>query len=136
MKFFENALQSGSFRKCRFPLSSGRMKTELFENVDVTASIYHLSEHELGSFSVIEVQMSNIVIEYRISLSNSQFRMSQHFRVDGDHFENGPCVNVDLSLYGKKMRFQIDLDTCGRDLRRPIEPFFSHTQAIFFHWCK
>ena len=38
--------------------------------------------------------MSNIVIEYRISLWNSEFRMSQRFRVDGDIFENGPCMDV------------------------------------------
>ena len=57
---------------------------EIFENADVTASIYHLSEHALGSlgimrghfaclFSFIEVQVSNIVIEYRILVSNSKF---------------------------------------------------------------
>ena len=71
------------------------MKTELFENADVTVSVYHPSKHALGSlgitrghfdglFSCIEVRMSNIVIEYRIPLSNSEFRRSQRFRVDGD----------------------------------------------------
>ena len=70
---------------------------EFFENADVTASIYHPSEHALGSlgitrgrvtclFSIIEVLMSKIVIEYRILLSNSEFRMSQRFRVDRDIF--------------------------------------------------
>ena len=44
--------------------------------------------------------MSNIVIEYGILLSNSEFRMSQHFRVDRDIFENGPRVDADLFLYG------------------------------------
>ena len=104
------------------------MKTELFENADVTASIYHQSEHALGYlgitrrrvaclFSFIEVLMSNIVIEYRILLSNSEFRMLQRFRVDRDIFENGPRVDADLFLYGyKKMRFQKDPDTCGRGL--------------------
>ena len=83
------------------------MKTELFENADVTASIYHPSKHSLGSlgmtrghfaclFSFIKVQMSNIVTECRISLSNSEFRMPQRFRVDGDIFENGPHVDADL----------------------------------------
>ena len=62
-------------------LSCGRVKTELFENADVTVSIYCISEHALGSleitrghfarlFSFIEVQMPNIVIDYGISLSN------------------------------------------------------------------
>ena len=65
------------------------------------------SEHVLGSlgimlghvaclFSFIEVLISNIVIEYRILLSNSKSRMSQGFRVDGDIFENGPRVYADL----------------------------------------
>ena len=57
------------------------MKTEFFENADVKASIYDVSEHALGSlgitrgyfaclFSFIEVRMPNIVIDYGISLSN------------------------------------------------------------------
>ena len=87
------------------------MKTELFENADVTASIYHQSEHALGSlgitrghvaclFSFIEVLMSNIFIEHRILLSNSEFQMPQRFRyrfrVARDIFENGPRVDADL----------------------------------------
>ena len=51
-------------------LSCGRLKTELLENSDVTASIYFISEHALGSseitrglftclFSFIEVRLSN-----------------------------------------------------------------------------
>ena len=57
------------------------MKTELFENAEFKASIYDVSEHALGSlaitrghfaclFSFIEVRMSNIVIDYGISLLN------------------------------------------------------------------
>ena len=44
--------------------------------------------------------MLNIVIEYRILLSNSEFRMSQRFRVDRDIFENGLLVDADLFLDG------------------------------------
>ena len=99
------------FENAVFQLSCGRVKTELFENADVTASIYLQSEHALGSlgitrghvaclFSFIEVRVSNIVIEYRILPSNSEFRMSQRFRVDGDIFENGPRVDADLFLDG------------------------------------
>ena len=44
--------------------------------------------------------MSNIVIKYRILLQNSEFRMSQPLRVDGDIFENGPRVDADLFLHG------------------------------------
>ena len=49
--------------------------------------------------------MSNIVIEYRILLSNSEFRMSQRFRVDRDIFENGPRVDADLFYTDKKDAF-------------------------------
>ena len=68
----------------------GRVKKELFENADVRPSIYHLSEHALGSlgimqghfaclFSFIEVRMSNIIIEDRISLWNSEFESHSVF---------------------------------------------------------
>ena len=77
------------------------MKTELFENADVTVSICYVSEQALRSleitrgqfaylFSVIEVRMSNIVIEF----------MSQRFRVDWDVSENAPRVDADLFLNG------------------------------------
>ena len=46
--------------------------------------------------------MSNIVIEYRILLSNGEFRMLQRFRVDRDIFENGPRVDADLFYRDKK----------------------------------
>ena len=83
------------------------MRTELFENADVTASIYFPPDLALRSlgitrgqfpclFSLIKVRMSNIVIEYRISLSKIEFRMSQRFHVDGDIFENAPRVDEDL----------------------------------------
>ena len=60
----------------RIVLSCGRLKTELFENADVTTPIYHPSEHAFGSlgmtrghfaylFSFIEIRISNAVIEYR-----------------------------------------------------------------------
>ena len=35
-------------------LSCGRVKTELFENADVTASIYDLSEHAQGSSGITQ----------------------------------------------------------------------------------
>ena len=68
-----------------------------FENADITASICYISEHTLGSlgitrgqfaylFSLIEVQMSNIVIEYRMSLSNIEFRMSHRFACGQGYF--------------------------------------------------
>ena len=72
MDLFENVV---------FMLSFGRLKTELFENADVTVLIYCISEHALGAlgitrghfaglFSFIEARMPNIIIDYGISLSN------------------------------------------------------------------
>ena len=61
--------------------------------------------------------MSNIFIEYRILLSNSEFRMSQRFRVDRDIFDNGPRLDADLFLFFytdkkrcvfKKIRIRVD----------------------------
>ena len=45
MDLFENAV---------FMLSCGRVKTELFENADVTASIYDVSEHAQGSSGITQ----------------------------------------------------------------------------------
>ena len=45
MDLFENAV---------FMLSCGRVKTELFENADVTASIYDVSEHAHGSLGITQ----------------------------------------------------------------------------------
>ena len=40
------------FEKAVFILSCGRVKTELFENADVTASIYDAPEHVHGSLGI------------------------------------------------------------------------------------
>ena len=49
MDLFENAF---------FLFSCGRVKTELFENVDVTASICYISDHALGSLGITRGQFS------------------------------------------------------------------------------
>ena len=49
--------------------------------------------------------MSNIAIEYRFSLSNSEFQRSQRFGVDGEIFENGPRVDENLFIQIKKDAF-------------------------------
>ena len=40
------------FENTVFMLSHGRVKTEVFENADVTVSIYCISEHALGSLGM------------------------------------------------------------------------------------
>ena len=42
------------FENAVFTLSCGRVKTELFENADVTASIYDVSEHAHGSLGITQ----------------------------------------------------------------------------------
>ena len=40
------------FEKAVFLFSCGRVKTELFENADITVSIYNPSEHAFGSLGI------------------------------------------------------------------------------------
>ena len=59
--------------------------------------------------------MSNIVNECLISLSNIEFRMSQHFRVDGDIFEkllvwNRIFLNTDKMMHFPNIRIRVDVD--------------------------
>ena len=42
------------FENAVFMLSCGRVKTELFENADVTSSIYDVSEHAHGSLGIMQ----------------------------------------------------------------------------------
>ena len=88
MDLFENAV---------FLFSCGRVKTELFENADVTASIYDVSEHAHGSLgqqkgilivcfllSKFEQRSLNVAAS---SCRRGYFRNAP--RVDANLFENG-----------------------------------------------
>ena len=79
MDLFENAV---------FMLSCGRVKTELFENADVKASIYDVSEHPHGSLGTTKGHFDCLFsfVEVR----------KQRLRVDGDIFENAPRVHANL----------------------------------------
>ena len=60
-------------------------------------------------------------VEYRFFIIEYRIFNVQHFRVDGDIFENAPRVDADLFDTDKnKMRFQIFPDTCGRGQRTMI----------------
>ena len=70
--------------------------------------------------------MSNIAIEYRISLSNSEFQMSQRFRVAGNIFENGPREDEDLFYTDKKdASSKRSGDTRGRGLKQNFILWFT-----------
>ena len=64
MDLFENAV---------FMLLCGRVKTELFENADVTVSIYCISEHALGSLEITRGHFACLFsfIEVRIDISSN-----------------------------------------------------------------
>ena len=95
------------------PLSCGRVKTELFKNV--TASIYHPSEHALGSLGSREGMLLVCFFlskfECRISLSNIEF----HFQIANfechsvfvwkEIFLKGPRVDADLFYTDKEDAF-------------------------------
>ena len=77
------------------------MKTELFENADVTASIYDVSEHAHGSLGITRGHFNCLFsfIEARIS------KFCMCLRLDGDLFENAPRVDADIFYTDKKDAF-------------------------------
>ena len=52
------------FENTVFLLSCGRVKTKLFENADVTASIYNPSEHALGSLGITRGHFVYLFLEF------------------------------------------------------------------------
>ena len=94
-------------------LSCGQVKTELFENADVTASIYYISYHALRSLGIMRGHFACLCTSIEIQMSNFECSRSAISRV-----ENAPHLDADIfdSLRIKKMRFQKDPDTCGRSL--------------------
>ena len=106
MDLFENAV---------FVLSCGRVKTELFENADVTASIYEVPQHAHGSlgitqghfdclFSFVKVrteefECSSVFVWARIFFHTDKkrcFFINIRIRVDG------ASVIMDLKRYNHK----------------------------------
>ena len=89
MDLYENAV---------FMLSFGKVKKELFENADVTASIYDVSEHAHGALGITQGHF-DCLLSF-IKVRTVEFECSQRFRVDKDIIENAPRVDADISLYG------------------------------------
>ena len=106
MDLFENAV---------FMLSCGRVKTELFENVDVKASICDVPEHAHGSLWVTREYFACLFsfIEAR----TAEFESSCVF-VWTAIFSKALLMWTRIIFYtDKKVRFQKDPDTCGRGLK-------------------
>ena len=106
MDLFENAV---------FMLSCGRVKTELFENADVTASIYDVPDHTHGSLGITRGHFASLFsfIEAR----TAEFESSCVFVWTGI-FSKTLLVWTRIFFYTdkKKMSFQKDPDTCGQGL--------------------
>ena len=96
-------------------LSCGRVKTELFENADVTASIYDILEHAHGSLGIMQGHFDCL-----FSLSNfEQWSLNAAASSCGRGYfrKRSSCGRGNFFIRTKKMRFQKYPDTCGWGLR-------------------
>ena len=93
MKLFETFSTVDHFENAVFLLSCGWVKTELFGNAGVTASIYNPSVHALSDLwgSCDD-----------IFLSAFEVRTSQRFHADGDIFKDAARVDADIVKTDKK----------------------------------
>ena len=89
MDLFENAV---------YMLSCGRVKKELFENADATASIDNPSGHAHGSLGITQGHF-DCLFSF-VKFQTVEFESKKRLRVDGDIFENAPRVDADIFLYG------------------------------------
>ena len=95
-------------------LSCGQVKTELFENFDVRASIYDASEHAHGSLGITQGHF--VCFLSFVKVRTAEFECSSVFVWPGI-FLKTLIVWTRIFFYGyKKMRFQKYPDTCGRGL--------------------
>ena len=74
------------------------MKAELFQNADVTASIYDASEFALGSLGITQ-GLFNCFYSF-VEFRTAKFECSSVFVWTGIFFANAPRVDVDILLYG------------------------------------
>ena len=82
-------------------LSCGRVKTELFENADATASIYNVSGHAQGSLGIVQGHL-DFLFSF-VDVQTAKFE----------------CNRVFVQTGITKMRFLKCMDTCGRGLNLP-----------------
>ena len=98
------------FENAVFTLSCGRVKTELFENADVTSSIYDASEHAHGSLGITQRHFDCLFSFVKVR--TAEFEYSSVFVWTGI-FSKTLLVWMRIFFYtDKKMRFQKYPDTC------------------------
>ena len=118
MDLFENPV---------FMLSCGRVKTELFENADVKASIHYVSEHALGSLGITQGHFDCLfsIVKFR----TVEFECSSVF-VWTRIFSKTLLVWTRIFFIRiKKMPFQKDPDTCRQGLSHDISFFVFKNRA-------
>ena len=81
-------------------LSCGLVKTELFENADVTASIYNQSEHAHRPLGITQGHFDFLFAF--VKARRTEFESKKRLREDGDFFENAPRVDADIFYTDKK----------------------------------
>ena len=106
MDLFENAV---------FMLSCGRVKTELFENADVTASIYDVPEHAHRSLGISQGYFDCLFSFVKVR--TEEFECSNVFVWKGIFSKTLLVWTRIFFIRIKKMRLHKDTDTCGRGLR-------------------
>ena len=103
------------------------MRTELFENADVTASIYYVSEHTHGSLGIMQGQF-DCLFSF-IEVRTSKFACSSAFVWTGI-FSKTLLVGTRIFFYTDKTdAFQSDLvklkiNNLANDIRKENQTFF------------
>ena len=96
-------------------LSCGQVKTELFENADVTASIYDVREHVHGSLGISQGHF-DCLFSF-VKARTEEFECSSVFMWMGIFSKTLLVWTWIFFMPIKKMRFHKYPDTCGRGLR-------------------
>ena len=105
------------------------MKTELFENADVTASIYDVSDHAHGSLGITQGHFDCLFSFVKVRTAG--FECSNVFVWTGIFWKTLLCGRGYLFIRIRKMRFQKYPDTCGRGLNFLAQIGFSLEQKAF-----
>ena len=85
------------FESAVFMLSCGQVKTELFENADVTASIYDVPEHAHGSLGITQGHFDYLFLLLKFEQKSLNAAASSCGR---GYFRNAPRVDADTYSYG------------------------------------
>ena len=115
MDLFENAV---------FMLSCGRVKTEVFENADVIASIYDVSEHAHGPLRITQGHFDCLFSFVKVR--TAEFECSSVFVWTGYVRQRSSCGRGYLLIRMKKDAFSRIPDTCGRGLNSAQNKGFSN----------